>query len=700
MTILSNSVVSVEVAEALPKRAPDLVGSTPLYGSVAFRYTSLHARNLYAAVMIHMHGQPIGYHVDAFPVSSEARGGSREGIWWQPHAGAKDVLVISNGSDKLVSGTLSLFDATGKRWSQPLALSGYRTLRMSVGDLVRAAGLAGSYGGIKYEVPANVSAVDSVHVLYDETTGFSATMKMFDRDPAAKLEERTWAGNKQWTMWAPMLALRSPDPAVGFPAGTVLEPTIFVYNPTGKTAPASTTLSWRSDSATGKVSLPAMRLKPFETKRIEIGPMQKQLGIPADAHWALVTLRSAASPDDLIAVAASYDSTGRYGAQTPFSDQLAEHWVGGQWQVDATHNTIAAVTNGGDRPTNALVTLHYNDGKDKYEIQRTLQPGEQMWLNFGDLIHNNVADRKGRTLPSTLTSGTYDLIDLSPGIGGNLFEGKVILDKTWGHLAYGCVQCCGFSDPFLLQDPVDVIINASQPLTSWGVGDCDGNDYSLDNFYGSGTWSSGNGSIANVTRFSVKGVSAGSTNGYASAPIVVTKGVRCPLLPQQAQTTAHATCAIPTNFRQTVGRDAGSGVLHFEYAWDSSTAHLSDLELSGCTVNENVSYPGGNPFYWPSPPWASGTNTPNPTILPVPPIPGADGTGADNHSTAGFRTPYQAASFTATQYYQYSCTCDHSSNVHLAGPISIVRSVGQNPDLTWKYTITKSGVSAYINPLP
>jgi hypothetical protein len=29
-------------------------------------------------------------------------------------------------------------------------------------------------------------------------------------------------------------------------------------------------------------------------------------------------------------------------------------------------------------------------------------------------------------------------------LGGNLFEGKVILDKTFGHLAYGCVQCCGY----------------------------------------------------------------------------------------------------------------------------------------------------------------------------------------------------------------------------------------------------------------
>src|SRR6202043_1611032 len=145
-------------------------------------------------------------------------------------------------------------------------------------------------------------------------------MNLVDRDPAAKLEERTWAGNKHWTMWAPMLALQTPDPVAGFPGGTVLQPMLFLRNATAKNVSASIQLTWRGDSAKGRTRLPEVRLKPFETRQLEIGAMQKQLGIPDDAHWALVTLTSAASPDDLLATAASYDSTGRYGAQTPFSD--------------------------------------------------------------------------------------------------------------------------------------------------------------------------------------------------------------------------------------------------------------------------------------------------------------------------------------------------------------------------------------------
>jgi hypothetical protein len=78
------------------------------------------------------------------------------------------------------------------------------------------------------------------------------------------------------------------------------------------------------------------------------------------------------------------------------------------------------------------------------------------------------------------------------------------------------------------------------------------------------------------------------------------------------------------------------------------------------------------------------------------------GSGTDNHSTPGaFRTPYSAVTFTATQVYRYSCPCVNSGNwVTIAGPFSIMRSVSQNPDGSWKFTITKNQGSATINPLP
>ncbi|HKP51306.1 MAG TPA: DUF4157 domain-containing protein [Chloroflexia bacterium] len=154
-------------------------------------------------------------------------------------------------------------------------------------------------------------------------------------------------------------------------------------------------------------------------------------------------------------------------------------------------------------------------------------------------------------------------------------------------------------------------------------------------------------------------------------------------------------CAVPVNFRQTVAKDKGNGVLYFEYAWDSSTGNLKDLK--SCRVGEIVTYPGKDPFVWPKPPWDGAT--PNPTIIW--PSPGSDGGIGDEHTSKPFVKPYKEAGFTATQYYRYECPCDNNGKpVNLMGPISIVRAVIKKSDGKFKYVITKSGKSASIDPLP
>lgn len=149
--------------------------------------------------------------------------------------------------------------------------------------------------------------------------------------------------------------------------------------------------------------------------------------------------------------------------------------------------------------------------------------------------------------------------------------------------------------------------------------------------------------------------------------------------------TPARTGAVPTNLRQTAGNDAGGGVLHFEYAWDSSTGRLADL--SDCEVGERVDYPG-----FENPPFSP---VANPTIIW---LPGTNGAMQDNHGNSLLRKPYKNATLTATQYYRYRVS--GGTPVNLMGPIAIVREVIRKPDGNYKYRITKSGISAQIDPLP
>src|SRR5437870_9106656 len=95
-----------------------------------------------------------------------------------------------------------------------------------------------------------------------------------------------------------------------------------------------------------------------------------------------------------MAVAASYDDSLRYGAQTPFSDQLSFKWEGSRWEYDVQHDSIITGGNGGTKPIRAAFTLFYNEGTDKYELEQTLQPDEQMWIDVGRLIRERVPDKK------------------------------------------------------------------------------------------------------------------------------------------------------------------------------------------------------------------------------------------------------------------------------------------------------------------
>jgi hypothetical protein len=155
------------------------------------------------------------------------------------------------------------------------------------------------------------------------------------------------------------------------------------------------------------------------------------------------------------------------------------------------------------------------------------------------------------------------------------------------------------------------------------------------------------------------------------------------------------TCvpAVPVNFRQTNVSSQPDGTLHFDYAWDSSTGVLDDLV--NCQISEKVTYPGPDPFFWPSPPWINGTH--NPEIRSVA---ATDGQAPDDHGTKPFVTPYKAATFTASQDYLYQCSDVNGGEPILIQFQEIVRSVIDNHNGTFRYVITKSGASAGINPLP
>jgi hypothetical protein len=140
-------------------------------------------------------------------------------------------LILTNVGDRTLTAKLALYDSNGKTWRQKLSLNAREAKRLSIRSLVEEAGLAGSYGGIKIDMPNGAGDLGSAHLLFDEVSGFSAVMKMFGHDPNATLFSRSFGGVKEWTTRAPMLALSDPDPALSFPGGTRFSPRFFYAMP-------------------------------------------------------------------------------------------------------------------------------------------------------------------------------------------------------------------------------------------------------------------------------------------------------------------------------------------------------------------------------------------------------------------------------------------------------------------------------------
>ena len=164
--------------------------------------------------------------------------------------------------------------------------------------------------------------------------------------------------------------------------------------------------------------------------------MQSRGLIPPGANWTQISISDNVEPNELIAIATSFDKTLRLGAQTPFSDKMSAHLEGGQWQEDATHTSIIAAGNGGDVPATAVLTLFYDRGRKQYVLEKEIPANDRWVFNIASLVRDQVPDITGKILPLGTASGAYQIRQTLPTGRGLIYEGKVITDKTYGHATY------------------------------------------------------------------------------------------------------------------------------------------------------------------------------------------------------------------------------------------------------------------------
>ncbi len=170
-SIRDSDYVEIDVAQELATAAPELINQTGSYGAVVFRFSGTQARNIYADSMVSMPGHPIAFHFDAIMQDAAFSAGSQESVWWLPLTTTSDFIIISNSGSAGISGTLELYDATGRLSSSAVSIPASQASRIDVGALVRAASFTGTMGGLRLTLPQSGGVVQVAHP-FGSTMGF------------------------------------------------------------------------------------------------------------------------------------------------------------------------------------------------------------------------------------------------------------------------------------------------------------------------------------------------------------------------------------------------------------------------------------------------------------------------------------------------------------------------------------------------
>jgi hypothetical protein len=164
-------------------------------------------------------------------------------------------------------------------------------------------------------------------------------------------------------------------------------------------------------------------------------------------------------------------------------------------------------------------------------MQQTIPPSDQMWVNLASLIRDRIPDRKGNVLPADLTFGTYDVQQINSA-PHSLALASLAVDQTWGYqIAPPYATCCsygsmGWVPDSIVLDPEGIAVTDIDATDS-----CNGSVTNLSSDFG--IWSSGNTSVAVVTRQKVQAVGVGTTTGTAQGGVFEGVGGYCAFVPEQ-----------------------------------------------------------------------------------------------------------------------------------------------------------------------
>jgi hypothetical protein len=161
VTISPNEIKELNLRLLALYAAPDLLDKPNSFGSVALRFNSNDAENVFSSTIVERTGSPIAFHFDGEHNADQTQMASTvESIWWLPTSTATDYLLVSNSSNQPLNARVVLTDFGGGSTKLDLGLGPAQTRRVDIRELTTRAHLQGAQGGVTISTEAGVGTLE------------------------------------------------------------------------------------------------------------------------------------------------------------------------------------------------------------------------------------------------------------------------------------------------------------------------------------------------------------------------------------------------------------------------------------------------------------------------------------------------------------------------------------------------------------
>jgi hypothetical protein len=500
-------------------QAQGIASFAPLSGYVELRYNwpwdALCAtiRNIDTVhSTIFMYSVPSLLPVDSAHPAAKADVQTLEGLWWKQEPNVTGFISLLNTSSQAVEVNLQLLDnANAVFANHTTVVSPHGMKTVALDELLNE---TSAVGGIQISFNGTKTDLQIYGGLEDRNVGYSAQL------PVVAVPD---ASAKQNGVSIAELGLMAgaADPMMSFPANTTFTPYSVLRNASDAPISVTPTLWWMQGGAPHSAPSPAITLLPHQSQSLDVMSLISGSGLKNFNGTVNLLLDAQGKTSGLIAVAGSVDQTNTYvfGVAPKGVLESASRSVS-YWSTGNGDDTMVTLWNPADEAQDLSFRLLYTGGHYAYPIH--LAPRESRTFNISEIIHSQVPDAEGNTVPVAVQEG-------SATISGSQADNQHILVAMDAGTYNVKKATCG---PYC--QSCDGVQSFWVDLGSFSVGVNQVHQEFLKDQWYSGqqhdlssnsNWSSSDTSKATVSGGNVTGVSAGSAvisaNYTSSEPVGV-----------------------------------------------------------------------------------------------------------------------------------------------------------------------------------